>query len=123
MREEVMGRTIETHRTRSAYFSRPAMKIKLMLPGNYLQHNVVCIQDQIFYHSFILKDYIPLQAPCQIFVSPLVLLRQSISHCHSGNIHSHLIYSTHNASLLSIIFTSVRFLYIIMSYDHSNFVT
>jgi hypothetical protein len=70
-----------------------------------------------------LKDYISLQATCQIIVDRLATLRQSISHSQWSLIHSHLIYPTHNTSLLSMIFTSVRLLYIIMSYDHSNFVT
>jgi hypothetical protein len=43
-------------------------------------------------------------------------------HSQRSVIHSHLIYPTHNASLLSMIFTSVRLLYLIMSYDHSTFV-
>jgi hypothetical protein len=123
MREEATGRTIKSRQICSAYFSRPAMKIKIMLPGNYWQHNVVCIQDQIFYHSFMLKEYISLQATCQIFVTRLARLRQSISHSHWFVIHIHVIHPTHNASLLSIIFPSVRLLDIIMSYDHSNFVT
>jgi hypothetical protein len=123
MREEATGRTIESRRICSVHSSRPAMKIKIMFPANYLQHNVVCTQNQIFYHSFILKDYISLQATCQIFVSPLVALRQSISHSHSDNIHRHLIDPMRNPSLLSVAFTSLRLLYIIMSCDHSNFVT
>jgi hypothetical protein len=98
------------------------MKIKIMLPGNYLQHNVVCIQDEIFHHSFVLNDSMSLQATCQIFVSPLVRLGETISHSDSDNIHMHLIYPTHNASLLSRIFTAAQFLYIIVSYDHSDFV-
>jgi hypothetical protein len=52
-----------------------------------------------------------------------VSFREPISYSHSNNIHIHLMYPTHNASLLSLIFTFVRLLYIIMSYDHSNFVT
>jgi hypothetical protein len=80
MQEEATGRTIESRRICSVHFSRPAMKIKIMFPGNHLQHNVVCTQNQIFYHSFILKDYISLEAARQIFVSLLVPLRQSISH-------------------------------------------
>jgi hypothetical protein len=99
------------------------MKIKILLPGNYLQCNIVCIWNQISYHSFILRDYISLQATCQIFVDRPAPLRQPISHSQWSVIHSHLIYPTHNASLLSMIFTSLRLLYIIMSYDHSNFVT
>jgi hypothetical protein len=123
MREEATGRTIESPRTCSAYFSRPAMKITIMLTGNDLQHNDVCSQGQIFYHSFILKDYISLQATRQIFVDRLATLRQSISHSHSDNIHSHLIYPAHNASLLSVILPDVHGRMIIMSYDHPNFVT
>jgi hypothetical protein len=123
MQEEGTGRNIETRRTCPTYFSRPAMKIKIMLPGNYLECDIVCMWNKIFYHSFILKDYISLQAICQMFVSPLVRLRQPISHSQRSLIHSHLIYPTHNASLLSMIFTSVRLLYIIMSHDHSDFVT
>jgi hypothetical protein len=99
------------------------MKIKIMLTGNYLECDIVCIWNKIFYHSFILKDYISLQAPCQIFVSPLVRLRQLISHSHSHNIQSHAMHPTHNASLLSMIFTVVRLLYIILSYDDSHLVT
>jgi hypothetical protein len=120
MREEATGRTIGSRRICSAYFSRPAMKIKIMLPGNYLQHNIVCIQDHIFYHSFILNDYISLQTTCQIFVSPLVPLRQPISHSHSDKIHSYLIYPTQNPSLVLLTFTSGCLRYIIMSYDHSK---
>jgi hypothetical protein len=122
MREEATGRTIELRRICSADFSRPAMKIKIMLPGNYMQHNVVCIQDQIFYHSFILKDSISLQGPFQISMSPLVRLRQPIAHSPSDTIQRDVIYPRQNAFLLSTIFASLRFLYIIMSYDHSNFV-
>ena len=117
------GPTVETRQISSAHFSRPAMKIKIMLTGNYLQHDVVRIQHQIFYCSSIWKDYISLQAQCQIFVDRLARLRPSISHSHSDNIHSHFIYPTHNASLLSLIFTSFRFLNIIISYDNSNSVT
>jgi hypothetical protein len=31
---------------------------QITLPGNYFQHNVVCIGRQIFCHSFVYKDYI-----------------------------------------------------------------
>jgi hypothetical protein len=123
MREEATHETIETRRNWSAQLFRAAIKIKIRLSGNYLQHNVVCIQNQIFYHSFILKDYISLQAPCQIFVDRSAPFRQPISHSQCSDIHIHLIYPTHNDSLLLLIFTPVRLLYIIMSYDYSNFVT
>jgi hypothetical protein len=43
MREEAMGGNIEKRQTWSADFSRPAMKIKIMLPGNYLERDIVCI--------------------------------------------------------------------------------
>jgi hypothetical protein len=123
MREEAMGRTIESRRICPAYFSRPAMKIKIMLPGNYLQYDIVCIWNKIFHHSFILKDYISLQATSRIFVSPLMRLRQPISHSHSHNIQSHPMHPTHNAPLLSMIFKFLHSLITIMSYDHFNFVT
>jgi hypothetical protein len=56
-------------------------------------------------------------------MSPLARLQQLISHSHTHNIQSYFTYMTHNASLLSMIFTAVRLLYIIMSYDDSHFVT
>jgi hypothetical protein len=70
-----------------------------------------------------LKDYISLQAPRQIFVDRLAAFRQPISHSHSDNINSRHIYPTVNLSLLLLIFTSFHLLNIIMSYDHSEFVT
>jgi hypothetical protein len=122
MREGGTGQTIETRRICAAHFSRPAMKIKIILPGNYLQHNVVCIQNQIFYHSFILEDYISLQPPCQIL---------SVCSCGFDNrflipiaITSIVTLSIRRIiSLLLFIFTSIRLLSIIMNDDHSNFVT
>jgi hypothetical protein len=108
---------------RSVNISICSMKIKIMLPGNYLKRDIVCIRNKIFNYSFVLKEYIILQATCQIFASPLVRLRQLISHSHSHNIQSCLTYMTHNASLLSMMCTAVRFLYIIMSYDDSHLVT
>jgi hypothetical protein len=54
MPEVATGRNIETCQTCSAYFSRSAMKIKIMLPGNYLQCDIVCIYNQI---SIILSDW------------------------------------------------------------------
>jgi hypothetical protein len=66
---------------------------------------------------------ISLQATCQIFVDRLAPFRQPISHSHSDSIHGHLIYPTDNTSLLSLIFTSLHPLVIIMSYDHSKFVS
>jgi hypothetical protein len=53
--------------SRNVNISICSMKIKIMLPGNYLKREIVCIWNEIVYHSFILKDYISLQAPCQIF--------------------------------------------------------
>jgi hypothetical protein len=50
-----------------AGFSRPVMEIKIMLPGNYLQHNVVYSEIETFSFSFISKDCISLQAPGQKF--------------------------------------------------------
>jgi hypothetical protein len=50
-------------------------------------------------------------------------LRQSISHSQWSLIHTHLIYPTHNALVLSAMFRSLRSLITIMSYDHCNFVT
>jgi hypothetical protein len=116
------GGTVERGRICSAYFSWPAMKIKLMHIGNYLQGDVVSIENRIFYRSFILKDYISLQAPCEIFANLSARFRQPISHSHNDDTHIHLIYPTYNAPLLSLIFASVRILNSIMSYDHSNFV-
>jgi hypothetical protein len=83
-------RTVETPRICLAHFSQPAMKIKIMLTGTYLQRDVVCILNQMFSCLFILKDYISLQAPCQIFVDRLTRFGQRISHSHSDNIHIHL---------------------------------
>jgi hypothetical protein len=117
------ARTVETCRICAAHFSRPATKIKIILIMNYLQHNVVCIYNQIFNRSFIFKDYISMEVPSQIFVSPPARVRQPISHSQCSDIHIHLIYPMHNTSLLSWIFASVRLLNIIMSYDHSKFVT
>jgi hypothetical protein len=47
-------------------------------------------------------------------------LRRSSSHSHSDNTHIHLMYPTHNASLLLLIFASFRLLNILTSYDHSK---
>jgi hypothetical protein len=54
-----------------------SMKINSKLPQNYLQHCVVCIQQQIFSISFISKICISLQASCQIFIDWLARLGET----------------------------------------------
>jgi hypothetical protein len=56
-------------------------KIAVILPGDCLQHHVVYIQTQMFSISFISRDYVPLQPPCQIFVGRSAWSGQSII-CH-----------------------------------------
>jgi hypothetical protein len=52
----------------SPNFSRSLMKIKSMFPGNYSQHHVVIFEIEIVSFPSISRDYISLQALCQIFV-------------------------------------------------------
>jgi hypothetical protein len=42
--------------------------IKVVLPGHYSQHHVIYIQNRNVSFCSISRDYIPLQALCQIFV-------------------------------------------------------
>jgi hypothetical protein len=70
-----------------------------------------------------LKDYISLQGPCQIFVDRLATFRQPISHSHSNRVYMHIIDPAQSPSPVLLMFTSLHSLMIIMSYDHSNFVT
>jgi hypothetical protein len=79
------------------------MKIKIVLRGYYLQYVVVRIGNQIFYQSFISKDYPSLQAPCQIAAGPSAWLAQPIHHSLGSDVHINLVCLTYNTSLLSLI--------------------
>jgi hypothetical protein len=87
-----------------ASLSRPAMRIKAILPGNYLQHAVVCIRNQGIYYSFTSKGPISLQALCQIPVDSPKSLAQLINHSIGHDVHINLIYLRYITSLLSVIF-------------------
>jgi hypothetical protein len=49
--------------------SHPVMKAQIMVPGNYVKHNVVYSEAELFYHSFICTDCISFQATRQIFLN------------------------------------------------------
>jgi hypothetical protein len=70
--------------------ARSGVKSTIMLPLSHLKRIVVSVQNQIFSRSFILKDYISLQAPCQFFLDPPARLGQPISYFHCPDIHIHL---------------------------------
>jgi hypothetical protein len=70
----------------SPRFSRSAMEITIIPPGNYLQHRDVYIQKSVFAIPFISRDNISLHAPCQIFVNRLARLGRRISHLINSNV-------------------------------------
>jgi hypothetical protein len=100
------------------------MKIKIMLPENhyYLQHLIgyIHVHKQIISITFISKDYISLQALCQILIDQSEFLRSSISRSLSYHIHSNLVYLKYNTSLLLVIFWRFEGLDILTSYDYSK---
>jgi hypothetical protein len=101
-------RPIRTHRLCSASFSRPVMEIKIVLPENCSQHDIVCIENQSFSISFISNDCISLQASCQIFADRSAPFGQPISHSLGHAIHIYLISLTYHTSLLPHLFISFR---------------
>jgi hypothetical protein len=102
--------------------SRPAMKIEIMPPGNYLQHSAVCTETQIFSDPFISKDDISLQPPSWIRVDRSAWPGEPINHSLGNNIHIHLMYLTWDALLLLLISECFRILGTLMSYIHFKYV-
>jgi hypothetical protein len=83
--------------------SRPAMKIRIILPGNYLQYVVVCIRNRATYHSFMSKGPISLQALCQIPLDSPESLAQLIRHSIGHDVHIDFICLRYITLLLSVI--------------------
>jgi hypothetical protein len=77
-------------------------------------------QIEMLSFSFISRDYISLQAPCQIFVDPPAWLESSIPSSLASDVQIHFIYLMCHTALLLLIFITFRVLDKIMSYGQSK---
>jgi hypothetical protein len=80
------------------------MEIAVILPENYLQHHVVHIRKEIFSISFISKEYISWQAPCQIVADRSMRFGQLISSSLDHDFHSDFIYRAQHTIISAIYF-------------------
>jgi hypothetical protein len=96
------------------------MKITVILSGNCLQRHVVYLRNERSSISSISRDYISLQAPCQIFINEFIWLEASISRSVDYNARSHSIYMTCRTALLLLTFIIFRVLNNLMSYGRSK---
>jgi hypothetical protein len=109
-----------TFLTWSPNFSRSVMKIKMRLPGNYSKHHVIYIRNRNVCISFISRDYISLQAPCQMVVNRSAWLESSLSRSLASNIQIHFIYLTCHISLTLLIFITFCALDNVVTYRRSK---
>jgi hypothetical protein len=74
----------------------------------------------MFLFSSISRDYISLQAPCQIFVDQSAWLESSILHSLGFDVQIHFIYLTSQTALMFLIFIICCVLNSIVSYGRSK---
>jgi hypothetical protein len=96
------------------------MKIATILPGNYLQHDVVDIYKEIFSISFMSRDRMSLQASCQILMNGFIWLESPNSYFIDHNVHNNSTYLTCHIVLLLLTSINFRVLDSIMSYGRSK---
>jgi hypothetical protein len=106
--------------SRNLNISISSRKIAAILLGNCLQQHLVYIERQVFSISFISRDYISLQAPCQIFAEPSARLGSLISHSIDIDDPIHWTYLRCHAALLLLIFITFCVLNSIMSSGRSK---
>jgi hypothetical protein len=96
-------------------------KSKTVLPANYLEHHIVCIQKRIFSIYFISKDDTSLQVLSQIVVDRLARLGSSISRSINSDVRSDFICLTCHALSLPVIFISLRFIFMPLTCEQDHF--
>jgi hypothetical protein len=95
---------------RDVDISISSKKIKIMLSGNYSQHQIVYIRNLNILFSSMSGDYISLQAPGQIFVHHLARLGWPISGSLVSDGCGDLIHLTCHNVLFLVIFAASGFL-------------
>jgi hypothetical protein len=93
-----------------------------MLPGNDSQHHVVYNRNRNVSFSSISRNYVSLQAPCQIFVNWSAWLESLISRSLASDVQIHCIYLMCYVALMLLIFITFCVLNSIVSYDRSKHV-
>jgi hypothetical protein len=104
-----------TSHTWSPNFSRSVMKIKIMPPENYSQHYVIYIRNKMCSFSSISKDYMSLQASCQIFVDRPASLGSSISRSLASDVQIHFVSLIFHTVLIFIAFAFLTVSWIMTS--------
>jgi hypothetical protein len=115
------ARSTGTFHTWSPNLSRSVMKMKIRFPGNYSQYHAVYIRNRNIFVFSISRDYISLQAPCQILVDRLACLESPIYHSVNSDIQIHCTYLSSHTVGLQFIFISFWNIFILLAYGHSGF--
>jgi hypothetical protein len=107
-----------TFRACPASSSRSVMEIEIRLSGNYLQHRIVCVQNELI-SLFHIQGLRILADARQIFVDRSPRLQQPISYFLDSDVYIHLMCLMFHTSSLLLVFILFRIIVIQLNHGHS----